>query len=361
MGQPTPLHDVHIALGAKMIERDGWNMPLHYGDQVDEHHQVRTACGVFDVSHLCVLDVGGSAAQAWLSLHLSNDVGRLAQPGQAQYSLLLSETGGILADVLVYRLTTGFRLITDPACKTQLLDALHTHPDTDTLHVTEASNTALLAIQGPQARERCAALVSAARAAVIEQLSPFQAQEVEGWFIARTGFTGEDGLEILLPAEDATAFFYELIGAGVTPAGLAARDTLRVEAGFCQYGQDLTLHTSPLSLSLEHVIAWEPHDRRFIGRSALEQLRADGGDTHRLVGLILEERGILRHGDVVRVEGLGSGMITSGSFSPTLGKIIALAQVPAGTSDRAEVEVRGKWYPVRVVRPGFVRHGTPLI
>lgn len=360
MGQPTPLYDVHIALGAKMVERDGWEMPLHYGDQVDEHHQVRAICGVFDVSYLCVVDVYGSAAEAWLYTHLSNNVRRLEQPGQAQYSLLLSETGGVLADVLVYRLHNGFRLITDPACKTHLLSALHAAA-TDMQFTEQTGNVVLLAIQGPEARERCARLVSSAQAAVIEQLLPFQAREVEGWFIARTGFTGEDGVEILLSVDDAVTFFYELIGAGIPPIGLAARDTLRIEAGFCQYGQDLTVHTSPLSLSLEHVIAWEPQDRAFTGRAALEQTRAEGGDTHRLVGLILEERGILRHGDTVRVEGLGSGMITSGSFSPTLGKIIALAQVPAGTSDRAEVEVRGKWYLVRVVRPGFVRHGTPLI
>lgn len=360
MGQVTPLHAVHLALGATMTERNGWNMPLHYGNPLDEHNQVRTACGVFDVSHLGVVDIHGEAASDWLRAHLSNDVARLHRVGQAQYSFLLSETGGILADLLVYRLEAGFRLITDSACKETLFLALTTLK-TDAVQVTECRDYALLAIQGPDARARCAQVVSLAQAAAIEQLAPFHARCVDGWFIARTGFTGEDGLEILLPAEQATAFFYELIGAGIAPAGLAARDILRVEAGFGQYGQDFAPTLTPLALSVQSVLAWEPQERHFRGRSALEQLRANGGETQRLVGLVLEENGVLRAGDTVRVEGVGNGVITSGGFSPCLEKTVALALVPAGTHERAEVELHGRWYPVRVVRTGFVRHGISLI
>ena len=198
------------------------------------------------------------------------------------------------------------------------------------------------------------------RAALIHELKVFQGLPEGDWFIARTGYTGEDGLEIMLPAVEAPAFLSELVGAGIAPIGLGARDTLRLEAGMNLYGQDMDEDTSPLAANMAWTIAWEPAERQFIGRSALERQRAEGSQP-KLVGLVLEERGVLRAHQVVRVAGVGEGEITSGSFSPTLGKSIALARVPRATGDRAEVEIRGKWYPVRVVRPNFVRHGKALI
>ncbi|HSC82438.1 MAG TPA: glycine cleavage T C-terminal barrel domain-containing protein, partial [Pseudomonas sp.] len=219
---------------------------------------------------------------------------------------------------------------------------------------------AMLAIQGPNARAKTAELVSPARAAIIHELKVFQGLPEGDWFIARTGYTGEDGLEIMLPAGEAADFLAELVGAGIVPIGLGARDTLRLEAGMNLYGQDMTDDVSPLAANMAWTIAWEPAERNFVGRSALESQRA-AGDQPKLVGLVLEERGVLRAHQVVRIEGVGEGEITSGSFSPTLGKSIALARVPAATGERAEVEIRGKWYPVRVVQANFVRNGKAVI
>ena len=219
---------------------------------------------------------------------------------------------------------------------------------------------AILAIQGPQAREKVAALLSPARAALIRELRPFEGVAEGDWFIARTGYTGEDGLEIILPGAQAPAFFNDLVGAGIAPSGLGARDTLRLEAGMNLYGQDIDEAHTPLTSNLGWSVAWEPASRDFIGRAGL-LAEIEQGVQEKLVGLVLEERGVLRAHQVVRVSGIGEGEITSGSFSPTLSKSIALARVPIATGERAEVEIRGKWYPVRVVKPTFVRHGKILI
>lgn len=361
MGQRTPLYDLHVALGARLVDFGGWDMPLHYGSQVEEHHQVRQDCGVFDVSHMTVLDVAGAQAGEYLRRLLANDVARLEAVGKAQYSLLLNPDGGVLDDLIVYRLQDGYRLVVNPATRDRGLVWMRAQCEGFAVELHERTDLAMLAVQGPHALERCAELVTPPRAALIRALQPFHGQAEGDWFIARTGYTGEDGLEILLPAAEAPAFLNELVGAGIAPVGLGARDTLRLEAGLNLYGQDMDEHTTPLAANLGWTVAWEPADRDFIGRAALEAQRAGGGAESKLVGLVLEERGVLRAHQAVRVEGLGEGEITSGSFSPTLGKSIALARVPAGTGERAEVEIRGKWYPVRVVRPAFVRHGKPLI
>lgn len=360
MGQRTPLYDQHLALGAKMVDFGGWDMPLHYGSQVEEHHQVRRDCGVFDVSHMTIVDVRGPDARAWLQRLLANDVGRLQSTGKALYSAMLNEHGGVIDDLIVYLTDFGYRLVVNAATRAKDLAWMRDQAAAFAVELGERSELAMLAIQGPQARARTAELVSAPRAALIDELKPFEGLPEGDWFIARTGYTGEDGLEILLPAEQAPDFFNELVGAGIAPIGLGARDTLRLEAGMNLYGQDMGEDVSPLAANMDWTIAWEPAGRGFIGRQALEAQRAAGGQP-KLVGLVLEERGVLRAHQPVRVEGLGSGEITSGSFSPTLGKSIALARVPAATSVRAEVEIRGKWYPVRVVQPKFVRHGKVLV
>ena len=360
MGQRTPLYDLHLALGAKMVDFGGWDMPLHDGSQVDEHHQVRTDCGVFDVSHMTVVDVAGSQARAYLQRLLSNDVERLKTPGKALYSAMLNERGGVVDDLIVYLTTSGYRLVVNAATRDKDLAWMHKQADGFDVRLDERSELAMLAIQGPAARHRTAELVSSARASLIHELKPFQGLPEGDWFIARTGYTGEDGLEIMLPRDQAAGFLNELVGAGIAPIGLGARDTLRLEAGLNLYGQDMDEDNSPLASNLAWTIAWEPAGRDFIGRDVLEAQRA-GGALPKLVGLVLEERGVLRAHQVVRVEGVGDGEITSGSFSPTLGKSIALARLPAGTCERAEVEIRGKWYPVRVVQPNFVRNGKALI
>ena len=360
MGQRTPLYDLHLALGAKMVDFGGWDMPLHYGSQVEEHHEVRRDCGVFDVSHMTVIDITGLQAKQWLQYLLANDVERLNTPGRALYSAMLNEQGGVVDDMIVYLMPGGYRLIVNAATRDQDLAWMQAQLKGYDVQLQERPELALLAIQGPQARHKVAELVSQARAQLIQQLKPFEGQSCGDWFIARTGYTGEDGLEIVLPADQAPAFFNDLVGAGISPIGLGARDTLRLEAGMNLYGQDIHLSVSPLCANMAWTIAWEPASRKFVGREALEAEKA-GGVQLKLVGLVLEERGVLRAHQVVRIANVGEGEITSGSFSPTLSKSIALARVPMAAADRAEVEIRGKWYPVRVVKPTFVRLGKALI
>ncbi|OCX98653.1 MAG: glycine cleavage system protein T [Pseudomonas sp. K35] len=360
MGQRTPLYDQHLALGAKMVDFGGWDMPLHYGSQVEEHHQVRRDCGVFDVSHMTVVDVSGEQAREYLQRLLANDVARLKSTGRALYSAMLNERGGVIDDLIVYLTDWGYRLVVNASTRDKDLAWMQAQAAGFAVEVRERPELAMLAIQGPHARARTSELVSQARAGLIHDLKPFQGMADGDWFIGRTGYTGEDGLEIILPAEQAPDFLSELVGAGIPPIGLGARDTLRLEAGLNLYGQDMTEDVSPLAANMGWTVAWEPAERDFVGRAALEQQRTRD-DLPKLVGLVLEERGVLRAHQVVRVNGVGDGEITSGSFSPTLGKSIALARVPAGTAERAEVEIRGKWYPVRVVQPTFVRHGKVLV
>jgi len=360
MGQRTLLYDLHLALGAKTVDFGGWDMPLHYGSQVEEHHQVRSDCGVFDVSHMTVIDIAGDDATPWLQCLLANDVARLDSTGKALYSPLLNEAGGVIDDLIVYRTQSGYRLVTNAATRAKVIDWLQMQSAGFSVSFDVRPDLAILAIQGPHAREKVAALLSSARAALIRELRPFEGVAEGDWFIARTGYTGEDGLEIILPGDQAVAFFNDLVGAGIAPSGLGARDTLRLEAGMNLYGQDIDESHTPLTSNLGWCVAWEPAERNFVGRAGL-LAEIERGVEEKLVGLVLEERGVLRAHQVVRVAGIGEGEITSGSFSPTLSKSIALARVPMATGDRAEVEIRGKWYPVRVVRPTFVRHGKILI
>jgi aminomethyltransferase len=360
MGQRTPLYDMHLALGAKMVDFGGWDMPLHYGSQVDEHHQVRRDCGVFDVSHMTVIDISGAQAKAYLQHLLANDVERLQDVGKALYSAMLNEQGGVIDDLIVYLTDFGYRLVVNAATRAKDLAWLHLQSLDFDVELKLRSELAMLAIQGPHARQKTAEQVCQSRAQLINSLKPFEGQADGDWFIARTGYTGEDGLEIMLPASAAVEFLNDLVGAGISPIGLGARDTLRLEAGMNLYGQDMDENVTPLVANMAWTVAWEPETRQFVGRSALHQQQASGVQS-KLVGLVLEERGVLRAHQVVRVEGIGDGEITSGSFAPTLGKSIALARVPSATSERAEVEIRGKWYPVRVVKPTFVRNGKALI
>jgi aminomethyltransferase len=309
---------------------------------------------------MTVIDVVGPQAKTWLQYLLANDVERLHSPGRALYSTMLNERGGIVDDMIAYRLEDGYRLVVNASTRNQDLAWMQAHLGDYEVRLNERSELAMLAIQGPQARSKIAELVSQSRGNLIQLLKPFEGQSDGDWFIARTGYTGEDGLEIVLPADQAPGFFNDLVGAGISPIGLGARDTLRVEAGMNLYGQDIDQDVSPLASNMAWSIAWEPATRQFIGRTALEAERA-AGVQHKLVGLVLEERGVLRAHQVVRIANVGEGEITSGSFSPTLSKSIALARVPMATADRAEVEIRGKWYPVRVVKPTFVRHGKTLI
>jgi aminomethyltransferase len=351
----TQLYDAHVAAGARMVDFVGWNMPINYGSQMDEHKAVRSDAGMFDVSHMTVVDIRGPQARDFLRYLLANDVAKLSVPGKALYSCMLNESGGVIDDLIAYYMEeTWYRLVVNAATRDKGLAWLAKNGMAYSISLTEHFELAMLAVQGPQARDKVHALLPAEVVSDIAQMRPFSAVLCCGHFIARTGYTGEDGYEVLLPAEEARDFWDRLVDAGVRPCGLAARDTLRLEAGMHLYGQDMDEDVTPLESALGWTVAMKD-DRRFIGREALEQ-QLENGVKRKLTGVVLEGRGVLRPGYRV-VTAAGEGATTSGTFSPTLERAIALARVPAGASGACEVEIRGKAYPARLVTPPFVRHG----
>lgn len=355
----TPLYEQHLALGAEMADINGWMLPLHFGSQIEEHNQVRKDCGMFDVSFMVAIDVVGVQAKEFLQYLLANDVSLLADDGHVQYSVMLNERAGIVSDVLVYRKDAGYRLIFNAALPEQLMSWMNQHKKHFIVSFCFCSDSAVLSIQGPNAIKKLLVQLPKSYADRLAVLKPLHSVCVDEWFISRTGYTGEDGVDIVLPQDDAQQLWLELMGAGIMPIGMRARDTLRLESGYSAYGLDIDAETSPLCCNMAWVIAWEPRERQFIGREALEAKKHVR--LNKLIGLVSEERGSLHNQQPVRIEGIGEGVITSTNFSPTLGKCIALAKVPIETGSRAEVEIKGKWYPVRVVPPKFVWHGKILI
>jgi len=357
MGKKTPKHHKHVEAGAKIVDFGGWDMPLHYGSQKDEHHAVRQHAGMFDVSHMTIVDLQGERAKGFLQHLLANDVARLQDQGKALYTCMLTEDGGVIDDLIVYFLgESRYRLIVNAATREKDLAWIHKQAEAFGVSLSERAELAMLAVQGPQARELAAPCIDSEWRQAALDLKPFHGMEAGDNFIARTGYTGEDGWEIVTSAADAPVLWDRLLAAGVQPCGLGARDTLRLEAAMNLYGNDMDETVSPLESGLTWTVAWEPEDRDFIGRAALEKQRHDE-NKRRFVGLLLEDKGVLRTHQRVVVEGVGEGEITSGGYSPTIGRSIALARVPAGDYDRAQVDVRGKLLNVRVVKTPFVRNG----
>jgi aminomethyltransferase len=322
---------------------------------------VRRSAGVFDVSHMCVVDLRGEKVRAFLQKLLANDVGRLHEPGKALYSCMLNEGGGVIDDLIVYYMThTWFRVVVNAGTRDKDLAWIRQHAAAFDVQVTERTDLAMLAIQGPEARAKFAKLLSPAGAQSALALDVFVGREIDGMFVARTGYTGEDGFEVMLPANDAVRVWKDLNAMGVASCGLGARDTLRLEAGMNLYGNDMDESKNPLESGLSWTVSFEPATRDFIGRSALEAIRA-GGAPLKLVGLLLQDRGVLRSHQKVVVTGVGEGETTSGTFSPTLERSIAFARVPAKTGDHVQVDIRGKLLSASVVKPPFVRNGKPRI
>jgi len=357
----TPLFDLHHKLGARMVDFGGWDMPLQYGSQIAEHHAVRRGAGVFDVSHMCVVDIKGARVREFLQKLLANDVGKLKTPGKALYGCMLNETGGVIDDLIVYFLSdSSFRAVVNAGTRDKDLAWIRQHAAHFGVSIVERTDFAMLAVQGPEARAKAARLLSAAGSTAALALEPFFAREIDGWFVARTGYTGEDGFELMLPAMEAQRTWEALNCAGVASCGLGARDTLRLEAGMNLYGSDMDERTHPFESGLGWTVALEPRERAFIGRQALEAIRARGPQ-RKLVGLLLEGRGVLRSHQKVLVPDAGEGEITSGTFSPTLECSIALARVPAEALSSVQVDIRGKLQDAHIVRPPFVRHGKALV
>ncbi|NOT87275.1 MAG: glycine cleavage system aminomethyltransferase GcvT [Lysobacter sp.] len=360
MTQKTILNDAHRALGAKMVDFGGWDMPISYGSQIDEHHQVRRDAGMFDVSHMTVVDLRGARTREFLRHLVANSVDKLQKSGKALYTCMLNPQGGVIDDLIVYFLSEDFfRLVVNAATRDKDLAWIGQQAAAFDVSVTERPELAMIAVQGPHARERVLGLLSADTAPAAGKIGKFVATEAvtkDGTplFVARTGYTGEDGFEIVVPEDKAVALWDALLAVGVKPAGLGARDTLRLEAGMNLYGQDMDDTVSPYEAALAWTVSLDA-DRPFIGRAALEAQKAVGVP-RQMVGLVMDDKGVLRHGQTV-LTAAGGGEILSGTFSPTLGKAIAFARVPAGDLGEVRVDIRGKAVPVRVVKFPFVRDG----
>jgi aminomethyltransferase len=357
MTQQTVLNASHRALGAKMVDFGGWDMPLNYGSQIEEHHAVRRDAGMFDVSHMTVVDLHGANTRAFLRQLLANSVDKLKVSGKALYSCMLTQIGGVIDDLIVYFLAEDFfRVVVNAATRDKDLPWIESQAAAFGVKVTERKDLAMIAVQGPHARAKVQSLLTPATREKAIKIGKFVAVEGDGLFIARTGYTGEDGYEIIVPESQAVDLWNKLIAAGVKPAGLGARDTLRLEAGMNLYGQDMDETVTPWEAGLAWTVALDA-GRDFIGRVALEKQQAQGVPRE-MIGLVMDEKGVLRHGQRV-VTAHGDGEILSGTFSPTLGKAIAFARVPAGTRGNAQVDIRGKLVAVRVVKYPFVRENKP--
>ena len=360
MGKQTPLYEAHLAHGAKMVDFAGWEMPINYGSQIEEHHQVRNSAGMFDVSHMCIVDLHGARVREFLRFLLANDVARLdGKPGKALYSCMLNEQGGVIDDLIVYHMDVlWYRLVVNAATRDKDLAWLIRHAASFDVEVNERDELSMIAVQGPEARDKVHAVLGECSAA-LKDLDRFAAAEVDDLFVARTGYTGEDGYEVMVDDAHAEELWSGLLEAGVSPCGLGARDTLRLEAGMSLYGQEMDEETTPLEAGLGWTIAWEPVDRDYIGRKILDAQRESGVPV-RMVGLVLQGKGVLRaHQKVITEQ--GEGEITSGSFSPTLGQAIAMARIPVGNAEQCEVEIRNRHLPARIVKPFFVRNGKSCI
>lgn len=349
----TKLFSNHLALNAKMVDFHGWQMPLHYGSQLDEHHAVRQRAGMFDVSHMTVVDVLGAGTRQFLRKLLTHDVDKLKHAGRALYSCMCNEHGGIIDDLIVYQRTPDhYRLILNSATRENDLIWLRKTIQGFAAGLQERHELAMIAVQGPMATEKLISVLSPAQVDALSTLTRFECVDVDQMFFARTGYTGEDGYEIVLPETEVEALWSSLIDAGVQPCGLAARDTLRLEAGMLLYGQDMDETTSPLESSLEWTVTWEPQDRDFIGMGSL-QSQKQYGVPRKLVGLSLHDRAVMRTGRRVFVEGAPVGVITSGTYSPTLGYSIAFARIPTDISQEVHVEIRNQLYPATIGKLRF--------
>ena len=355
MAKQTPLYATHVRLGGKLVDFAGWDMPLHYGSQVEEHHLVRRDAGMFDVSHMLAIDLEGAGAHDLLHKLIANNVDKLTVPGRALYSCMLNPQGGVIDDLIVYFFRPDFyRVVVNAGTADKDLAWIAQHAGA--VQVKPRRDLAMIAVQGPNARAKTWTALPGAEAASTE-LKPFHAAWFGDALVARTGYTGEDGFELMIPAARAEATWNALLGAGVKPAGLGARDTLRLEAGMALYGQDMDEQTSPLEAGLAWTVDLEAK-RDFIGKSVCAGRRTE----RQTLGLLLLDKGVLRaHQKVIAAQ--GEGEITSGTFSPTMGRSIALARLPAGCAvgDTVEVEIRDKRLKATVVKPPFVRNGKVLV
>ncbi len=361
MDKKTVLNETHREMGARMVPFGGWDMPVNYGSQIEEHHAVRRDAGMFDVCHMTVIDLRGSAVRPFLRYLLANDVAKLKTAGKALYSCMLGPDGGVIDDLIVYFMTDDwFRMVVNAATTDKDLAWIQEVARPFDVEVEPRFDLGMIAVQGPNARARTEALLPQDLRAAAMALKPFSAAHAGDWFVGRTGYTGEDGFEVVLPEQEAPGFWRALAAAGVRPCGLGARDTLRLEAGMNLYGTDMDETQSPLASGLSWTVVLDPAERDFIGRSALEKQKA-AGNLPQFTGLVLEGKGVLRGHQKLYDGDEEVGEITSGGFSPTLERSIAMARVAADAGETLTVDIRGRRLPVRRVKMPFARNGEPCI
>ncbi len=354
MNKHTALFDMHKAANATMVEFAGWDMPLHYGSQIAEHKIVRTAAGMFDVSHMGIIDIVGADAREFLSILLANNIHKLTKPGTALYSCMLNDRGGIIDDLIVYYMQNEyFRLVVNASTVTTDLSWILSHASKYNIVISQRNNLAIIAVQGPLSIIKTISVMEQCYADLIQHLKRFSCVQCGEIFIARTGYTGENGVELIMPKDLAVEYWQRLLAQDIQPIGLGARDLLRLEAGYNLYGNDMDLSVTPFESNLAWTVALEPQDRNFIGRSALEAQLIDS-IPNILIGVELLEKGILRHGQKIYLGAKEVGVVTSGTFSPSLGRAIGLARVAMPLNKDYFVDIRGKKHAVRVVIPPFV-------
>jgi aminomethyltransferase len=361
----TPLRDAHVALGARMVPFAGYEMPVQYTSILDEHRTVRSAVGLFDLSHMGEVAIGGAEALAFCRYAVVSDPGAL-EPGQAQYSMLCTDAGGVIDDLIVYRTDHGYLIVCNAsnrdAVVTQLRELLE-RGDFDAAIDDRSDRTALVAPQGPRAAELLGGLTDLDLAALRNYRSLRGTVAGVDCLVARTGYTGEDGFELFCDAPHARRLWDALLrgGAalGIRPCGLGSRDTLRLEAGMPLYGNELGLDGNPYEANLGRVVKLDKGE--FVGRAALQRVQQEG-PRRRLVGLVMRENAIPRHGYPVLVEGRSAGEVTSGTLSPTLGEKIAMAYLPADAAavgDEVQVVVRDRPFRAEQVKLPFYRRPRP--
>ncbi len=356
MSIKTPLYQTHANLAAQFTDFAGYTLPLHYGSSSNEHQMVRESAGMFDASHMVIVDLHGNDATAWLRQLLSNDVAKLTN-GRALYTCMCRESGGVIDDLIVYRLADDrYRLILNAANREKDLAWMEAHRP-PSIRTHEIQGQAVIAIQGPDAvRLTQAALAEMDRPMDVLAMNRFSAVESGDWFVARTGYTGEDGLEIVLPASQSATLWAALAAQDIGPAGLGARESLRVEAGLCLYGQELDEEHTPAESGIASTIDIEDPDRDFIGRDVLEDHKLFGGRC-RQVGIVLDGRGAVSKGQAVELVGKTIGRITSSTFSPTREVSLALARVDREFKGGCDVNSGDRLIAAHIASIPFVPHG----
>jgi glycine cleavage system T protein (aminomethyltransferase) len=349
----TPLYEEHKALGARLVDFAGWEMPVQYEGIKAEHETVRNEVGLFDVSHMGEAVFRGPHAEEAVQRLVTRDVSRLAV-GQAGYAAVCYENGGTVDDVLVYRRAGDFLIVVNASNREKDLEHFLTNTEELDVEIADESDDwALLALQGPKAAELLQGLTDADLSNVRYYRFVEGELGISQVVFSRTGYTGEDGFEIFARPEDAPALWRRMVEAGAAPAGLGARDTLRLEAGMCLYGNELDAETTPLEAGIGFVVHLDK-EQEFVGQEVLRREKEEGRKK-KLVGFKVEGRGIARHDYPVTVNGEPVGVVTSGTLSPTLNEAIGLALVAPEVEDRFEVEIRTRSVPVRTVPLPFYK------